>query len=52
MIASPPTVLRETCMVEMFTPASPSTVPTRPIMPGTSRCWVISIAPTGVASIS
>src|SRR5579884_411904 len=32
--------------------AFPRIVPTFPMTPGTSACWVISIAPSGIASIS
>src|SRR5690606_684199 len=35
-IASPPSETRESCMLLMFTPASPSTVPTFPTAPGLS----------------
>ena len=34
--AFPPSRFRETAMFAMFTPASPKSVPTRPITPGTS----------------
>src|SRR5437868_4038400 len=36
MSAFPPRRVRETVMFAMFTPASPNSVPTRPITPGTS----------------
>src|SRR5690606_20898341 len=35
-IARPSSETRESCMLLMFTPASPSTVPTRPTAPGLS----------------
>ena len=34
--ALPPSFVRDTAMLAMFTPASPNIVPTRPITPGTS----------------
>ena len=34
--AFPPRRVRDTVMLAMFTPASPKSVPTRPITPGTS----------------
>ena len=36
MSAFPPSVVRETAMFAMLTPASPNIVPTRPITPGMS----------------
>ena len=36
MSAVPPSVVLDTAMFAMFTPASPNIVPTLPITPGTS----------------
>src|SRR5690606_30186175 len=46
-IARPSSETLESCMLLMFTPASPNTVPTRPTAPGLSKFVRTSMVPSG-----